>query len=77
MKKPRPIVDTDVSTPNRFREQDVSADLFAALSLGVRDYLTNCNFKSAVLGLSGGIDSAVVTLPLPFDALGVDNVLGV
>jgi NAD+ synthase (glutamine-hydrolysing) len=70
------IVDTDASVPIEFREQDVSADLFAALSLGVRDYLAKCNFKSAVLGLSGGIDSAVVAA-LAVDALGADNVLGV
>jgi NAD+ synthetase len=50
--------------------------LFAALSLGVRDYLTKCNFKSAVLGLSGGIDSAVVAA-VAVDALGPQNVLGV
>ena len=69
------VVDTGVSTPIEFREQDVSADLFAALSLGVRDYLAKCNFKSAVLGLSGGIDSAVVAA-IAVDALGAGNVLG-
>jgi NAD+ synthetase len=51
------------------------ADLFEALSLGVRDYLTKCNFKSAVLGLSGGIDSAVVAA-IAVNALGAENVLG-
>ena len=55
---------------------DDSADLFEALSLGVRDYLTKCNFKSAVLGLSGGIDSAVVAA-VAVNALGPENVLGV
>jgi NAD+ synthetase len=51
------------------------ADLFEALSLGLRDYLTKCNFKSAVLGLSGGIDSAVVAA-VAVNALGAKNVVG-
>jgi NAD+ synthetase len=70
------IVDTAAATPIEFHEPDVSADLFGALSLGVRDYLAKCNFKSAVLGLSGGIDSAVVAV-IAVDALGPDNVVGV
>jgi len=70
------IVDADSSPPLNLPERDVSADLFEALSLGVRDYLTKCNFKSAVLGLSGGIDSAVVAA-VAVDALGPQNVLGV
>ena len=49
---------------------------FRALSLGVRDYVTKCGFKSAVLGLSGGIDSAL-TAVIAVDALGADNVMGV
>jgi len=40
------------------------------------DYLRKCNFKSAVLGLSGGIDSAVVAV-IAADALGPENVVGV
>jgi NAD+ synthetase len=44
--------------------------------LGVRDYLRKCNFNSAVLGLSGGIDSAVVAV-IAADALGAENVVGV
>src|SRR5213079_1485831 len=48
----------------------------AALSLGLRDYLRKCNFKSAVLGLSGGIDSAVVAA-IAVEALGAGNVTGV
>ena len=56
--------------------QTESEELFLALSLGVRDYLGKCGFKSAVLGLSGGIDSAV-TAAIAVDALGAENVLGV
>jgi len=50
--------------------------LFDALVLGVRDYLGKCGFRSAVLGLSGGIDSAV-TAVIAAKALGSKNVLGV
>lgn len=50
--------------------------LHGALCLGLRDYLHKCGFKSAVLGLSGGIDSAIVAC-LAAEALGPENVLGV
>src|SRR5207237_1257585 len=50
--------------------------LFAALSLGVRDYFRKCNFHSAVIGLSGGVDSAVAAV-IAADALGAENVTGV
>ena len=56
--------------------QSEPEELFRALSLGTRDYLHKCGFKSAVLGLSGGIDSAV-TACIAADALGPENVLGV
>lgn len=46
-----------------------------ALVLGIRDYAAKCGFKSAVLGLSGGIDSALVAA-LAVDALGKENVTG-
>lgn len=69
------IVETEASPPVPLPKIDDMADLFDALSLGVRDYLTKCNFKSAVLGLSGGIDSAVVAA-VAVNALGAENVLG-
>jgi len=69
------IVETETSKPLPVPKTDDMADLFDALSLGVRDYLTKCNFKSAVLGLSGGIDSAVVAA-VAVNALGAENVLG-
>ncbi|MFO1475260.1 MAG: NAD+ synthase [Verrucomicrobiota bacterium] len=47
-----------------------------ALVLGLKDYLHKCGFRSAVLGLSGGIDSAV-TACLAVEALGRENVRGV
>ena len=56
--------------------QSEPEELYHALALGTRDYLHKCGFKSAVLGLSGGIDSAV-TACLAVEALGATNVLGV
>jgi NAD+ synthetase len=53
-----------------------AAELHAALVLGLRDYVRKCGFKSCVLGLSGGIDSALVAA-IAAEALGPENVLGV
>ena len=71
------VVDWEVGAPAQpvawpAREQQ----LFAALSLGVRDYIGKCGFKSAIIGLSGGIDSALVAV-LAADALGPDKVMGI
>jgi NAD+ synthase (glutamine-hydrolysing) len=56
---------------------DVSPEqeIYEALVLGVRDYFGKCGFKTAVLGLSGGIDSAV-TAAIAVAALGKENVVG-
>ena len=70
------VVDMEASTVVSPEERETSADLRDALSLGVRDYMRKCGFKSAVLGLSGGIDSAVVAV-IAVDALGAENVVGV
>ena len=63
---------TDVIAPLRSDE----ADLWDALVLGIRDYLGKNGFPGAILGLSGGIDSALV-LALAVDALGKDKVRAV
>jgi NAD+ synthase (glutamine-hydrolysing) len=55
---------------------DEVAEVYAALVLGTRDYLTKNGFASAVIGLSGGIDSSLVAV-IAADALGADKVLGV
>lgn len=52
------------------------AEIWEALVLGVRDYVRKCGFSKVVLGLSGGIDSALVAAIATF-ALGAENVLGV
>ena len=70
------VVETDSASAIPLPPPDLMAELHGALSLGVRDYLAKCKFKSAVLGLSGGIDSAVVAA-LAVDSLGAENVVGV
>jgi NAD+ synthase (glutamine-hydrolysing) len=51
----------------------IEAAVYRALSLGLKDYVTKNNFKGVVLGLSGGIDSAL-TLAIAVDALGANQV---
>ncbi len=70
------IVETDSASALPLAPSDPMAELYGALSLGVRDYLAKCKFKSAVLGLSGGIDSAVVAA-IAVESLGKENVVGV
>jgi NAD+ synthase (glutamine-hydrolysing) len=70
------VVDTESTSTIEFHEGKTPEVLFAALSLGVRDYFRKCNFHSAVIGLSGGVDSAV-TAVIAVDALGAENVTGV
>lgn len=53
-----------------------NAEIWAALVLGVRDYVRKCGFSKVVLGLSGGIDSALVAA-IASCAIGPENVLGV
>jgi NAD+ synthase (glutamine-hydrolysing) len=52
------------------------ASAYAALVLGTRDYVRKCGFRSVIVGLSGGIDSAL-TACIAADALGSENVIGV
>jgi len=61
-----------VSTPE---DNDTEA-AYRALVLGTRDYVRKCGFKKVLVGLSGGIDSALVA-SIAADALGAENVVGV
>ncbi len=71
------MVDTEKSGgKSTFVPQDKIETVYVALRLGVRDYLKKCGFSKAVLGLSGGIDSAV-TAAVACDALGKENVIGI
>lgn len=58
------------------RPLDIAAEVYQALQLGLRDYVNKNGFKKVVIGLSGGIDSALVAV-LAVDALGSENVTGV
>ncbi len=69
--------DTDTLTGeihDQIAGDDPSA--YAALVLGTRDYVHKCGFQSVIVGLSGGIDSAL-TAAIAVDALGAEHVLGV
>jgi NAD+ synthase/NAD+ synthase (glutamine-hydrolysing) len=52
------------------------ASVYGALVLGTRDYIQKCGFRKAIIGLSGGIDSAL-TAVIAADAVGAENVIGV
>ena len=52
------------------------ASAYSALVLGTRDYMHKCGFQKAIIGLSGGIDSAL-TAAIATDAIGAENVIGV
>ena len=52
------------------------ASVYSALVLGTRDYMRKCGFQKAIIGLSGGIDSAL-TAVIAADAVGTENVIGV
>ncbi|MGD1864791.1 MAG: NAD+ synthase [Phormidesmis sp.] len=56
--------------------EEGDAEIWAALVLGVKDYARKCGFTKAVLGLSGGVDSALVSA-IAAEALGPENVLGI
>jgi NAD+ synthase/NAD+ synthase (glutamine-hydrolysing) len=69
--------DTELLTGDiHVREEGLEASAYAALVLGTRDYVHKCGFQRVVLGLSGGIDSAL-TACIAVDALGRENVIGV
>ena len=52
------------------------ASVYSALVLGTRDYMHKCGFQKAIIGLSGGIDSAL-TAVIATEAVGAENVIGV
>ena len=65
-------IDQPNKTIDEFRYDEISS-IFDALVLGVRDYAKKCGFKTALIGLSGGIDSALVSV-IATAALGSENV---
>ena len=72
------VVDLEAPAPSGQIQipQNQEEQLFRALVLGVKDYVNKCKFKSVILGLSGGIDSALVAV-IAKEALGPENVWGV
>ncbi len=71
------IVDLDAQRPlEPVGDVPPEAEIWDALVVGTRDYVRKCGFTSVVLGLSGGVDSAL-TAAIAADAVGPDKVLGV
>lgn len=68
------IVDLEKNTNRCEALAEELSRLSSAIQLGIRDYVRKCGFQSVVLGLSGGIDSAVVAA-LAAEAIGPENVL--
>jgi NAD+ synthase (glutamine-hydrolysing) len=70
------LLDPFTAAPIPEPREDDEAVAFHALVLGTRDYVRKCGFGKALVGLSGGIDSALVAA-VAAEALGADNVIGV
>lgn len=71
------VFDLDRDMINRVcTEITQEEELFQAIVCGLQDYLRKCSFKKAIIGISGGIDSALVAALATY-ALGRENVLGV
>ncbi len=71
------VLDLDACLAGEVEHESRSVEelAYGGLVLGVRDYARKCSFRQAVLGLSGGIDSAL-TAAIAVDALGKENVIG-
>jgi len=70
------IADTGSLRPITLEEADETAQIAGAIVLGIRDYMRKNGFSSALVGLSGGIDSALVAA-LAAEAIGAKNVTGI
>ncbi|MBP7584474.1 MAG: NAD+ synthase [Spirochaetes bacterium] len=70
------VVDTQSDGPAVIPKEDTLEDIRRALVLGIRDYMRKCGFRDVVVGLSGGIDSAL-TAALAVEALGPGHVTGI
>lgn len=71
------VVDIDKMKPlHKNVDYPVEEEIRGALVLGLRDYMAKCGFKKVVIGISGGIDSAVVAA-IACEAIGAKNVMGV
>jgi NAD+ synthetase len=70
------VVDPFDAPPLPAPKEDETEAAWHALVLGTRDYVRKCGFKKALVGLSGGIDSALVAV-IAAEALGAENVIAV
>jgi NAD+ synthase (glutamine-hydrolysing) len=70
------VIDPFHAPPIPVPQEDDTAAAFQALVLGTRDYVRKCGFSKVLVGLSGGIDSALVAA-IAKEALGAGNVIGV
>lgn len=70
------VVDLDLFFPQNYPHIDPVEDLHHALVLGLKDYFVKSGFEKACLGLSGGVDSALVA-SLAVSALGKENVYAI
>ncbi len=71
------VFDTELpSSPASTPQRDKTSAVWSALVLGTRDYVQKCGFRKVLIGLSGGIDSALVAA-IAVEALGAENVIGV
>ena len=67
---------SEKSPPSCTSMLDKTAEVYAALTLGTRDYVRKCGFGKVLIALSGGIDSTLVAA-IAADALGSENVVGI
>ncbi len=70
------VIDTEAPTHATSFEHSVMGDMHAALVLGVKDYFKKSNNTKAVIGITGGLDSALVSV-IAEKALGKENILGI
>ena len=70
------VVDPFNASPVPLPEDDETEAAYRALVLGTRDYVRKCGFRKVIVGLSGGIDSALVAA-IATEALGQENVIGI
>jgi NAD+ synthase (glutamine-hydrolysing) len=68
---PKPLIESSIAKP-----LEGAAEIYAAVVLGTRDYIRKQDFQKVLIGLSGGVDSAL-TAAIASDALGRENVIGV
>jgi len=70
------FIEQDIEVGEIVAQQPIEAQVYKALVLGVKDYIVKNGFPGAIIGLSGGVDSALV-LAIAVDALGADKVRAV